>query len=260
MIVATHSNFPGVDPWNELASIHQIQASGFNLQGNYYHAYTPVLQILLLTVIPVFGAYNAITYFGQIFGWILAFIFLYKLSREFFSAEKAVFVLLLYACANIGYQYLTTPESIALGIGFATVFFFIRSLKNSSRKYIVATMGTFILLIFTHNLTSLCVILVIGAIVALRIFTKRKGGVVVPTGLFIWLSMLAVFLGYYELYLGQLSSLLTISLVHPMIGIPTGWPKPLLWWVIYILPEAILVSLLAAWIVPFLMSKKIPKT
>lgn len=255
LIPATHSLYPGVDPWGELASVHRIQAMGFDLRGNYAHAFTPVLQILLILSIPVFGQYNTISFFGPIFGWILASIFLYKLAREFFSTENALLLLMAYACANISYQYLSTPETIALGIGFATVLLFHRNIVKQSIKYTLATIGVYTLLIFTHNLTAFFVLLVTGSIVVVLMFQKRK----TTRALFVWFAMLLAFLLYYQLYQHILSSLLLLSEEHPSVGVPTGWPKPLWWWVFFILPYAILLSILAAWIVPFMIRKKIPK-
>lgn len=255
LIPAMHSLYPGVDPWGELASVHHIQATGFNLRGNYAHSSLPVLQTLLVLLMPVSGQYNTIVFFGPIFGWILAFICLYKLAREFFNMENAFLVLLLYACANISYQYLSTPETIALGIGFATVFFFHRNLVKPSLRYTLATIGVFILLIFTHHLTAFCVLLATGAIMAVLTFQKRK-----TTNLFVWFSMLVAFLLYFQVYQNMLSSLLSFQLAHPMVGVPTGWSKPLWWWIIYVLPNAFLLFLLAAWILPFLMKKKVPES
>lgn len=254
LIPITHSLYPGYDPWNELASIHRIQATGFNLLGNYYHSSLPVLQILLIFFIPFFGEYNTIAYFGPVLGWVLAFICLYKLSREFFNAEKTLLVLLLYACVNISFQYLTTPETIALGIGFATVFFFHRTLIGPSVKYSVATIAAFTLLVFTHHLTALSVLVIAGAITIIMLIKKEKA-----TNLFVFLSILLIFFAYYELYQHMLSSLLFLQIEKPLIGVPTGWPKPIWWWVLYVAPKAFLFSLLGVWIVPFLIKKKIPK-
>lgn len=254
LIPAAHSLYPGVDPWGELASVHRIQAMGFDLRGNYAHSSLPVLQTLLILSIPVFGQYNTITFFGPIFGWILAFVCLYKLVREFLSTENALLVLMTYACANICYQYLSTPETIALGIGFATVLLFHRNIVRQSMKYTLATIGVYALLIFTHHLTAFFVLLATGSIVVVLMFHKRK-----TTNLFVWFSMLLTFLLYFQFYQHLLSSLLLVQIEHPMVGVPTGWPKPLWWWVLYILPYAFLLSMLAAWIVPFMIRKKIPE-
>lgn len=254
LIPATHSLYPGYDPWNELASIHRIQATGFNLLGNYYHSSLPVLQILLIFFIPFFGEYNTLAYFGPVFGWVLAFICLYKLSREFFSTEKTLLVLLVYACVNISAQYLTTPETIALGIGFVTVFFFHRSLARPSVKYSVATVAVFTLLVFTHHLTALSVLVATGAITIIMLVKKVR-----TTNLLVLLSMLLIFFAYYELYQHMLSSLLFLQIEKPLIGVPTGWPKPIWWWVLYVAPEAFSFSMLGAWIIPFVIKKKIPK-
>jgi hypothetical protein len=254
LIPATHSLYPGYDPWNELASIHRIQATGFNLLGNYYHSSLPVLQILLVFFIPFFGEYNTVAYFGPVFGWVLAFICLYKLSREFFCTERTLLVLLLYACVNISAQYLTTPETIALGIGFATVFFFHRTLARPSAKYPVATIAVFTLLVFTHHLTAFSVLVATGAITIIMLVKKGR-----TTNLFVWLSMLLIFIAYYELYQNMLSNLLILQIEQPLIGVPTSWPKPIWWWVLYVTPKAFLSSMLGAWIIPFVIKKKIPK-
>jgi hypothetical protein len=254
LIPATHSLYPGYDPWNELASIHRIQATGFNLLGNYYHSSLPVLQMLLIFFIPLFGEYNTIVYFGPVFGWVLAFICLYKLGREFFSTEKTLLVLLLYACLNISAQYLTTPETIALGIGFATVFLFHRTLAKPSVQYSVATIAVFTLLVFTHHLTALSVLAATGAITIILMVKKVR-----TTTLLVWLSMLLIFFAYFQLYQHMLSNLLILQIEQPLIGVPTGWPKPIWWWILYVAPKAFLFSLLGAWIVPFVIKKKIPK-
>lgn len=255
LIPVTHSLYPGYDPWNELASIHHIQATGFNLLGNYYHSNLPVLQILLILFIPFFGEYNTIAYFGPVFGWVLAFICLFKLSREFFSIEKTLLVLLLYACVNISAQYLTTPETIALGIGFATVFFFHRTLARPSVKYSVVTIAVFTLLVFTHHLTALSVLAVTGAITLIMLVKKVR-----TTNLLVWLSMLLIFFAYFELYQHMLSNLLVLQIEQPLIGVPAGfWPKPIWWWILYVMPKAFLFSMLGAWIVPFAIKKKTPK-
>jgi hypothetical protein len=254
LIPVVHSYYPEFDPWNELASIHHIENSGFNLRGNYYHSDLPVLQLLLLTFIPVFGEYNTLAYLGPVLGWVLAFICLYKLGREFFDVEKVWLLMLIYSCANIGFQFFTAPETIALSFGFASVFFFHRNLVKSSVKYSLATLVMFTLLVFTHHLTAFCVVVATGAIIVVLILRKAK-----ITNAFLWLGLLSIFLAYYELYQGLLSSMLVIRVTQVAIGIPTGWPKPLWWWVLYFLPMVLLALMLTTWIVPPLIRKKITR-
>jgi len=253
LIPATQSFYPSYDPWNELASVHHIQAFGFDLRGNYYHSSLPVLQVLLIALTPVFGEYNTLAFFGPVFGWTLAFICLYKLSREFFSSESILLVLLLYSSANIAFQSFTTPETIALSVGFATIYFFHRNIVEPSYKYTLATVAVFTLLNFTHHLTAFCVIIVTGAIAIVLVFKKKRN-----TNLFVWLSMLWIFLVYWELYQHMLSNMLIFQIERPLIGIPTGWPKPIWWWIIYLLPKVFLASMLIAWVFPFMMRKTMP--
>jgi hypothetical protein len=254
LIPVVHSYYPGFDPWNEIASIHHIDYSGFNLSGTYYHSSLPVLQILMLTFIPIFGEYNTVAYLGPLLGWVLAFIFLYKLGREFLDVEKTLLLMLVYSVANVGFQFSTTPESIALGLGFATVFFFHRNVTKPSIKYALATLGVFIVLVFTHHLTAFSVILATGAITFILIL--RKSAI---KNTYLWLGLLSIFVVYFELYQGLLSNMLVIRASQSVIGVSMGWPKPFWWWTLYLLPLILLTIMLAAWILPPLLRKKITK-
>jgi hypothetical protein len=254
LVPVVHSYYPGFDPWNELASIHHIEYNGFNLRGTYYHSSLPVLQILLLTFIPVFGEYNTTAYLGPILGWALAFVFLYKLGREFLDKEKTLLLLLLYSVANIGFQFSTTPECIALGLGFAVVFFFYRNLAKPCIKYVIATIVAYTLLVFTHHLTALSVVVATGAITFILILRKVR-----IKNTFLWLGLLSIFIVYFELYQGLLSSMLAIRATQVIIGISTGWAKPLWWWIAYTLPFLLLTVILSIWILVPLFRKKITK-
>jgi hypothetical protein len=253
LMLATHTLYPEYDPWNELASVHQIQAFGFNLKGNYYHSSLPVLQLFLIALSPIFGEYNTVTFFGPIFGWVLAWIFFYKLAREFLGAEDSVLALLLYSLANILLQSYTVPETIALPIGFATVLFFYRNLAKPSIKYSFLTIAVFTLLVFTHHLATLCVIVATGTIVVVLFLKKKKNN-----NLLVWLSMLLMFLAYWQVYQGFLSSILFSGAAAP-VNLLTFWPKPLWWWFIYLMPNLLLVLMLIAWIIPSAMKKMLPK-
>jgi hypothetical protein len=255
LLPAVHSLYPGFDPWNELSSIHHIQTYGFDLLGHYYHSALPVLQLLLLSFIPVFGEYNTIAYFGPVLGWLLAYVCLYKLGREFFDKEKTLFLLIIYSCANVASQFFTTPETLALGIGFATVFFFHRNLSKPSIKYSIATTTLFTLLVFTHHLTALSVVLATGAIIILVKLTGAK----IKNTFLVWFGMLSIFLTYYELYQGLLSTMIVLRTTQLSIGLPTGWAKPLWWWTLYLLPLTLLVLASAIWILPPLKRRKIVK-
>jgi hypothetical protein len=52
--------------------------------------------------------------------------------------------------------------------------------------------------------------------------------------------------------------MLIFQIQQPFIGVPTGWPKPIWWWIIYSLPKVFLASMLIAWIIPFMMRRTIP--
>lgn len=257
LIPAVHSFYVGVDPWNELTSVHTIQSSGFNLLGNYYHSSIPVLQGLFLLIIPIFGEYNTVTYFGVIFGWILGLVFLYKLAREYSDVSTSLLVLLIYAFATAAFQYLSIPETIALPIGFAVIYYFQKNISSPNLKYMLATGGLFSLLIFTHYLTALIVLLNVGFILlVLRLQSK------VPSRwrslFFVWLLMVVLYLLYFQVYQNFLSNLLVQQLSSSVVLIPTGWSKPLWWWGLYVLPYVLMFSFLAIWALPPLFKRRFP--
>jgi hypothetical protein len=99
------------------------------------------------------------------------------------------------------------------------------------------------------------VLAVAGAITAIMLVKKAR-----TTNLLVLLSMVLIFFAYYELYQHMLSSLLFLQIERSLIGVPTGWPKPIWWWVLYVAPKAFLFSLLGVWVVPFLVKKRIPKS
>lgn len=239
LIVPTHTLYPGTDPWLELASVNRIQAYGFDLRGNYYHGYEPILQMLLLATAPISGEYNTIKFFGPIFGWALGFICLYKLCKVFFDREATLYVLSFYSTTSLLLQSFTIPEQIAVPIGIAVVYFFCLSHVRKSRKDLLMLFLTFSVLTITHNLTSFSVLVMLSAWVLVCKSKNRSYSRI------LLIALILIFVLYWQHY-QEFVSRIFLERTLPSIGeIPEPWPKPLWWWVCYLTPRLLLASLLA---------------
>ncbi len=233
LLVGFHTLYPGSGPWMEFASVSYIKSNGFILDSYYYHSGMPVLQFLILILESIAGYYLTLVFIIPIIAWAFNYIMLYFFCRLYFSTEKTLVALLLLVPANILFQSITRAESIAIPLGMLIIYILFRKNLQISNTESFLAIGLYVLLILTHHLTSAVIMLVLISLTIAEWVFRRHISINL---MMVSLSSLLIFFSYWEIYQGLLSEKLTEIFIAEHI-IPTPLPKPIWWWILYLLPK-----------------------
>jgi len=107
---------------------------------------------------------------------VLSLIFIFKISRLIFKADKPVmFVLLLYAVSpvNIFYSQEIRMLNLNLFLTLGSVYFFLFSMKDNSVNYLILFVLFLFAAIYTHYF-SLLILFTIFVVLILKIISKQN--------------------------------------------------------------------------------------